>query len=83
MATCIVTLLLMPAECSDAELRLDAVVLVVRNVVQAARLFTVISRGRKHSEIRAQPLDLDFNQQDRPETMLPSKMFHAYSHRLK
>lgn len=77
MATCIVTILLMPAECSDAELRLDAVILIIRNVLQAVRLYTVINQGRKHSQIRAMPLDLNFETSGRAGAMLPSKLFAA------
>lgn len=77
MATCIITIILMPAECSDTELRLDAVVLLVRNVVQAMRLFSVINQGRKHSQIRAQPLEIRLDEPTRASPLLPSKVFAA------
>lgn len=77
MATCIVTILLLPAECSDAELRLDAVILVIRNLLQAVRLFNVIKTTRKHSQIRSQPLDINFDELSPQSPMLPSQIFKA------
>ena len=75
LATCLVTLLLMPAECSDAELRLDAVVLVIRNVLQFARLYTVVDKGRRHSRISGDATNLNFD--TRPPPLLPSRKFGA------
>jgi len=81
MATCIVTILLMPAECSDAELRLDAVVLLVRNVLQALRLFATINQGRKHSQIRSEPLDITIEEPTRTTPSLQTKLFTAHNQR--